>query len=410
MERNSIIDVAIIGSGIVGLATAREISERYPKFKMCILEKEQTIAKHQTSHSSGVIHSGIYYQEGSAKAKFSIEGRTELIQFCKDNGIPYEVCGKVIVATDEKELASLEKLLRRGLQNGIPDSDLEIIGGEKLHDLEPHSFGLGALHIRTTGIVGYSLVAQTMAEQFRQRDGQILTDTKVVGIYQKNNQIELLTTNDQTDSITTKYLINCAGLHADTVASMMGVKTDVKIIPFRGEYYSLIEEARHLVNNLIYPVPDPNLPFLGVHLTRTINGEVEAGPNAVLAFAKEGYKKSDVKLEELLDIVRFEGFRKIVQKYWKVGLDELMRSYSKRLFTHSLQKLVPEIEEKHLQPFTAGVRAQAVASDGSLVNDFLIKQFRNSLHVLNAPSPAATASFSIARYIANMAKPTLDNL
>lgn len=395
------VDLTIIGGGIVGLATALKITEGYPRVKLLLLEKESKLAQHQTGHNSGVIHSGLYYRPGSMKARTCVAGRKALIEFCDQNSIPYERCGKVVVATSDEELPRLEELYRRGIANGL--EGLEIIGPERLKELEPHAKGVKALHVPATGIIDYKKVAAAYAEKIS-ASGDIRTSHRVVGILERDGEIVLQTSQGD---YRTKHLVNCCGLHSDIVATMMiGDRADQeehKIIPFRGEYYKLAPQKYSLVRNLIYPVPDPTFPFLGVHFTRMISGGVEAGPNAVFAFAREGYRKTDINVSDLWKTLSFKGFWAMTAKYWQTGFGELHRSLSKSAFVRALQKLLPEIAENDLLPGGAGVRAQAVSASGALVDDFVIKRSGNAIHVLNAPSPGATASLAIGQSIAEMA-------
>ena len=402
-------DLTIIGGGIIGLATAMKITEAYPRTTLLVLEKELNLAQHQTGHNSGVIHSGLYYRPGSLKARTCVVGRKTLIEFCNDKSIPYELCGKVVVATTDQELPRLEELHRRGVANGL--ERLEMIGPERLKEIEPYTLGVKALIVPATGIIDYKKVAAAYAEKIRTAGGDIRTAHKVVGILRGNEEIILQTS---AGDYRTKYLINCCGLQSDLVAKMMeksdgaNQAEDHRIIPFRGEYYKIAPAKSFLVRNLIYPVPDPSFPFLGVHFTRMIGGGVEAGPNAVLAFAREGYRKTDINIRDLAKTLSFKGFWAMTGKYWQTGFGELYRSLSKSAFVRALQKLLPEITENDLIPGGAGVRAQAVSATGALVDDFVIKQSRNAIHVLNAPSPGATASLAIGQSIAEMAGKQFD--
>ena len=397
-------DLAIIGGGIVGLATGLKVGESFPRTRLLILEKERQVGRHQTGHNSGVIHSGLYYRPGSVKARTCVSGRKALLAFCDRHGIRYEICGKTVVATSDAEVPRLEELLRRGMANGLVG--LEMMGPERLKELEPHAAGIKALLVPETGIIDYQEVAAGYAKVIRAGGGQIQTESKVTGIVERGDEIALLTTSGD---YRTKYLINCAGLYSDQIARMMrstrspGSGIEHQIIPFRGEYYKITPPREHLVRNLIYPVPDPTFPFLGVHFTRMISGGVEAGPNAVLALAREGYRKRDVNLRDLLRTVTFKGFWAMTGKYWQTGLGELYRSFSKTAFVRALQKLLPEVTANDLIQGGSGVRAQAVAANGALVDDFVIKEGRNAIHVLNAPSPGATASLAIGQAIAEMA-------
>ena len=391
-------DIAVIGGGILGLATAMELSNRNPRHTVGLFEKEDQLAVHQSGRNSGVIHSGIYYKPGSLKATNCIAGARALIEFCDQHKIRYDLCGKVIVATEEKEIARLDVLYERGTANGI--DGLEMIGPERLREIEPHAAGLKALYSRNTGIVDYTQVAQAYARQFQENGGDVITGCKVKNVRKSEGRLNLDTTKGD---VSAKHLINCAGLHADTFARMTGAPNDLQIIPFRGEYYLLSTEGQKLVTGLIYPVPDPELPFLGVHFTRTIHGGVEAGPNAVLALAREGYSKSKFSVPDTLNTLRFPGFWAMLAKNWKIGIQEYYRSLNKWAFTKALQKLVPEIQSQHLERGGAGVRAQAVERSGFLVDDFRISQTEYAIHVRNAPSPGATASLAISRVIVDMA-------
>jgi (S)-2-hydroxyglutarate dehydrogenase len=397
-------DVTIIGGGIIGLATALKILEAYPRTKLLILEKEAQLARHQTGNNSGVIHSGLYYRPGSLKARSCVAGRKALIEFCNENSVPYELCGKVVVATSQEELPRLDELHRRGVANEL--QGLEIIGTERLKELEPHAIGIKGLRVPETGIIDYKKVAEAYAARVRAAEGDIRLSQKVLGILEGRQEIVLQSSGGD---YRTNYLINCCGLQSDIVAKMMktlnaaGRSEEHRIIPFRGEYYKIAPERQFLVRNLIYPVPDPTFPFLGVHFTRMAKGGVEAGPNAVLALAREGYRHTDVNFGDLWQTASFKGFWAMTGKYWQTGFGELYRSLSKPAFVRALQKLVPEIRQNDLVPGGAGVRAQAVSARGALVDDFVIKESRNAIHVLNAPSPGATASLAIGKAITEMA-------
>lgn len=394
-------DVAVIGAGIVGLASTLALVERNPRLRIAVVEKESQVGTHQTGHNSGVIHSGIYYKPGSYKARLCVEGARLMKAFCQEHGIPFEICGKVIVATDEEELPRLQTLFERGIANGVPG--LELIGPERLREIEPHSAGIKAIWSPGTGIVDFGQVARTMAQLLQGRGVEIFTDARVEGIVERSDGLTIQTPRSE---IHARHLINCAGLYCDVLARHAGVKPDLQIIPFRGEYVFLRPERQGLVKGLIYPVPDPRFPFLGVHFTRTIHGQVEAGPNAVLAFAREGYTKSRVHWGELASTLRYPGLWAMARKYWRTGLYEFYRSFSRRALVRSLQRLVPEITLDDLTGGSAGVRAQAVTPDGSLVDDFYIMESTRAIHVLNAPSPAATASLAIGRHIADRAMGT----
>lgn len=397
-------DLTIIGGGIIGLATALKITETHPRRKVLILEKESQVAQHQTGHNSGVIHSGLYYRPGSIKARTCVMGRKALIDFCEEHSVPFDLCGKVVVATSEAEIPRLEELHRRGIANGL--QHLELIGPERLRELEPYASGVKGLLVPETGIIEYKKVAEAYAARIREAGGDIRTSHRVVGILDLSNEIVLQTS---AGDYRTRSLINCGGLYSDVVMKMMGASDMVaddqehRIIPFRGEYYKLAPAKQYLVRNLIYPVPDPAFPFLGVHFTRMAKGGVEAGPNAVFALAREGYRKTDVNIPDLWRTVSFKGFWAMSGKYWRTGFGELYRSLSKSAFVRALQKLLPEIRESDLIPGGSGVRAQAVSASGGLVDDFVIRGSRNAIHVLNAPSPGATASLAIGQSIAEMA-------
>ena len=392
-------DIAIIGGGIVGLATAMELIDRYPALKLVVLEKEHELAQHQTGRNSGVIHSGIYYTPGSLKAKACVAGKARLLRFCDEHGVSYELCGKVIVATHEEELPRLEQLYQRGLANGVPG--LEMIGPERLREIEPYAVGIKALYSPTTGIVDYGQVAQAYAREVTSHGGEILLDHEVSSIEQRNGHYRLST---PADIVEARYVIGCAGLYADRVARLNGMLSTPQIVPFRGDYYFLQRERASMVRGMIYPVPDPRFPFLGVHFTRRMNGDVWLGPNAVLAFAREGYRRFDISLGEVWETLRYPGFRKLALKYWRVGLEEMYRDFNKAAFLKALQRYVPDLRLADLLPGSAGVRAQALAPDGTLVDDFVVNHQGGQLHVRNAPSPAATSSLAIADMIVDTAE------
>ena len=396
-------DLAIIGGGIVGLAVGMELLMRYPALRLVILEKERELAQHQTGHNSGVIHSGIYYTPGSLKARTCVKGKVKLIEFCHKHGIPYEQCGKVIVATYEEELPRLEQLYERGLANGVPG--LEMIGAERLREIEPYATGIKALYSPTTGIVDFAQVARGYASEVIVRGGEIRTDHEVSAINQHNGGYRLETPRD---FIEARYVISCAGLFADRLARMTGMSSAPQIVPFRGDYYMLRPERASMVRGLIYPVPDPRFPFLGVHFTRRVNGEVWLGPNAVLAFAREGYHRLDSSLRDLWETLHYRGFHKLVGKYWQVGLEEMYRDFNKRAFLKALQRYLPDLRLSDLLAGPSGVRAQALAPDGTLVDDFIVNHEGGALHVRNAPSPAATSSLVIAEMIADTAQGAFD--
>jgi L-2-hydroxyglutarate oxidase len=392
-------DLIVIGGGIVGLATADRFLERMPGRNILLLEKEQQLAAHQTGRNSGVLHSGIYYKPGSLKAVNCREGKRAMEQFCRDEGVPFEICGKVIVATDESELPRLADIFARGQANGVR---CEEIGPERLRELEPHAAGIAAIHVPEAGIVNYATVCDRLADRIRQGGGEIKLGARVTGFRSDADEIAVETT---AGTFVARQAVNCAGLHCDRVARLSGSKPDVQIVPFRGEYFKLRPEAEHLCRTLIYPVPDPAFPFLGVHFTKMIDGGVECGPNAVLAFSREGYTKLRVNLRDLVGSLTYPGFLRLAAKYWRTGAGEMWRSVSKRAFVRALSRLVPEIRAEHLDPAPAGVRAQALARDGSMVDDFLIDEGDRIVNVLNAPSPAATSSLRIAGLIVDRLAP-----
>ena len=397
-------DVVIIGGGIVGLASALKLKLKKKDLRITLIEKEDILADHQTGNNSGVIHSGLYYKPGSLKATNCINGYKQLIQFCNEEGIKYDLCGKIVVATKESELPQLEKLYERGAQNGL--SGFKKLKAEELKEYEPHVRGLAGFFVPQTGIVDFREVANKYAEKIRSYGGEIHLGEKVIGIEKKNGQSIIKTTKGEYE---TKLVVNCAGLYSDKVAKFTHNDINVKIIPFRGEYYKLAKEKEYLVNNLIYPVPDPAFPFLGVHFTRMMRGGIEAGPNAVLAFAREGYSKSIIKPGELLETLLWPGFQKVASKYWKTGFGEMYRSFSKAAFTRALQELIPEIESKDLVTGGAGVRAQACDREGGLLDDFSILESDNAVNVCNAPSPAATSSLAIGDTVSDIAIKKLDD-
>ncbi len=390
-------DVTIIGGGIVGLATAYQLQARLPRLRLAVLEKETAVAAHQTSHNSGVIHAGIYYRPGSLRAQLCVEGARRMVAFCRQHNLPHEICGKVIVATRAEEVPALAELARRASLNGVPD--IVELEPEGLRRIEPYAAGLRALHVPGTGIADYGSVARKLAELAAARGADIRTGSRVTGFRQVNHsEVEIKTARGE---LATRYLVNCGGLHSDRVARRAGARPDTRIVPFRGEYYVLRPSHRHLVKGLIYPVPDPRFPFLGVHFTRTVHGGVEAGPNAVLALAREGYRWSQVCPRDLLETLTFAGFWRLAGKYWRTALGEMYRSLSKPAFVHALQRLLPDIRAEHLETGGSGVRAQALLGDGAIVDDFRIVRQDRAIHVLNAPSPAATASLSIGDQVAD---------
>jgi (S)-2-hydroxyglutarate dehydrogenase len=384
----------IIGGGLVGLATAYRLLERFPSAKVTLLEKESSVGMHQSTHNSGVLHAGLYYAPGSAKAKLAVTGIKQMIAFCRAENIDHEICGKLVVAVTPDELPRLDELLRRGAANGL--QGLRKIEGDEIRKIEPNVNAIAAAHVPQEGIVDYRQVCDRMVAIIQERGGQIVTDAKVVSIEQKAGVWIATTTKNE---FSADFLINCAGLYCDRIAELAGEKRDVRIIPFRGEYYLLKPSAQHLVKNLVYPVPNPDFPFLGVHFTRMIQGGVEAGPNAVLAFAREGYRFSKIDIRDLLDALLFPGLWRFLRKYPAMAFTELAQSLSKDHFCKTLQRLVPDIRADDLEPGHAGVRAQAMNASGDLINDFHLVVRDNVIHVLNAPSPAATASLAIGEHI-----------
>jgi L-2-hydroxyglutarate oxidase LhgO len=391
-------NIVIVGGGIVGLAVALEITRRFPRLRLLLLEKEDRVGRHQSGHNSGVIHSGVYYKPGSLKAKLCVTGAAAMVEFCREQGVRHQVCGKVIVATHEDEFPRLEELRRRGEANGL--AGLRLIGADELRDIEPHASGARALLVPSTGITDYAAVCDKYAELISAQGGAILASTAVIGLKRHADEIVVETTRG---AFSAASLINCAGLFSDRIARMAGDDPQVMIVPFRGEYYRLIPERSSLVRALIYPVPDPRFPFLGVHFTRRVSGSVDAGPNAVFAFRREGYRRTDFNLRDLASSLAFPGFWRMTAKHWRSGLDEFHRSFSKPVFVRALQRLVPEIRDEDLVPGGSGVRAQALNRNGTLVDDFQFLPSGKMLHVLNVPSPAATASLLIARTIVDTA-------
>lgn len=391
--------VVVIGGGIVGLSTAMALVQGERPARPLVLEKEAALAGHQTGHNSGVIHSGIYYKPGSLKARYTVQGAREMVEFARAHDIAHDLCGKVVVATTPDELPRLDELHRRGIANGTPG--LEMIGPERLREIEPHAAGIKALRVASTGIIDYVAVAQAYAGIVRQHGGEIRTGTRVLDIRRDGAEWVIETS---AGSERARHLINCAGLHSDLMARLAGTSPPVRIVPFRGEYYDLEKSRESLVRSLIYPVPDPAFPFLGVHFTRMVHGGVEAGPNAVLSFKREGYRRTDFDAREAWDTLSYPGFWRLARKYWRTGAGEFHRSFSKAAFVRALQRLLPDLRMDDLHPSGAGVRAQAVDVMGGLVDDFSIQALGGVIHVLNAPSPAATASLPIGRHIADEAR------
>ena len=395
-------DVIIIGGGAVGLGVALEITRRFPGKRLLLLEKEDRVARHQSGHNSGVIHSGVYYKPGSLKARLCVAGAAAMVEFCREHGIPHNVCGKVIVATQEDELPRLEELRKRGEANGL--AGLRLIGPEELREIEPHATGLRALVVPSTGVTDYALVCEKYAALVAANGGTVRTNAPAIGIRRMPNEIAVETSQG---TFSTSALINCAGLFSDRIARMAGDDPGIMIVPFRGEYYDLVPERASMVRALIYPVPDPRFPFLGVHFTRRITGKVDAGPNAILALAREGYRHRDINVRDLAGSLAFPGLWRMARQHWRNALGEWHRSLSKSAFVRALQRLLPEIGQKDLVPGGSGVRAQALKPDGALVDDFQFVPSGKVLHVLNVPSPAATASLMIGKTIVDMAATSL---
>jgi L-2-hydroxyglutarate oxidase len=393
-------DIAVVGAGIVGLATAMELVNRRPDLNVIVLEKEDRVAAHQTGHNSGVIHAGLYYKPGSLKARMAVEGARRMLEFCQEHDIPHHQIGKTVVAVRQEEIPRLEELYRRATANGVPG--LVHLNAAQIRDYEPHSTGVAGLSSPHTGIVDYKAVAAKYAQIIEQGGGLIRFNTRVTGILERPDELILET---GTGPVHARSLINCAGLHSDLIARMMGSTEGIRIVPFRGEYHTLRPESHHLVHGLIYPVPDPRFPFLGVHFTKRIDGSVEAGPNAVLAFAREGYRLSTLDARDVAGLLTFGGFWKMGLRFWRIGLGEMYRSVSKRAFVKALQYLMPELRVEDLSPGGAGVRAQAMDRQGNLLDDFKFVERSRAIHVLNAPSPAATASIVIGQAIADKALP-----
>jgi L-2-hydroxyglutarate oxidase LhgO len=400
LKHESDFDITIIGGGIVGLATAYKIATSHPRLRIAVLEKEPTLAGHQTGHNSGVIHSGLYYKPGSAKARTCTDGRKQLVAFAKQYGIPHEICGKIIVATSEKEMPNFERIFNNGIQNGI--EGVAKINPAQIKQIEPYCAGIAGIKVPCTGIIDFVAVVNKLAQliQKQNSDNKIFLSRNVTG-FQKENACTRILTNQET--VSSRFIINCAGLQSDRIARLDGVNIKMRIVPFRGDYYDLKTEAQGKVKNLIYPVPDPTFPFLGVHFTRMVAGGVECGPNAVFSFKREGYGKLDFNLRDTWDSLTYLGTLKMFMKNWRYGLGEYVRAFSKKLFVKQLQRLVPSIQGSDLTPGNSGVRAQAVGADGKPIDDFVIEPHGNAIHVLNAPSPAATASLAIADHITKLA-------
>jgi len=394
-----VYDFTVVGAGIVGLSTAYKITLNYPDASVLILEKEQQVAAHQTGKNSGVIHSGIYYEPGSYKARNCVEGRHQLVDFCRENGIAIDVCGKVIVATTDEELPRLKKIYERGLQNKI--EGIRLIDEKETLDIEPHVQTVGSIHVPCTGIVDYAGMCRKLLEKIEDAGGVIEFGQQVMHISGQADELHIKT---KKEAFKSHMLINCAGLYCDHVAQAAGLSSPIQIIPFKGEYYELKPEAEYLVNHLIYPLPHKDFPFLGVHFTRMALGGIECGPNAVPAFKREGYNKLDFDLEETIEMAQFPGFWKLLFRHWRMGVGEYHRSLSKKAFVKGLQELVPAIREEHLKPSPTGVRAMALQPNGEILDDFYFEMTRNQIHVLNAPSPAATAGLAIGDEILKKAE------
>jgi L-2-hydroxyglutarate oxidase len=394
-----VFDVAVVGGGIVGLATAYRFTRRFPGRRVVVLEKEARVAAHQTGHNSGVLHSGIYYKPGSLKAITCRAGKMAMEEFCATEGIAHEICGKVIVAVTEADLPALERIHARGVANGVR---CELIDKHRLAELEPHAAGVRAIHVPETGIVNYRQVCERLAEKVRQAGGEVAFGARVTAVRHRADGVTAVT---PVGDFTARQLVNCAGLHSDRVARLTGRDPGARVVPFRGEYYALKPEAYRLCRNLIYPTPDPQFPFLGVHFTRMIDGSVECGPNAVLAFGREAYRFFALNPRDLLETLSYRGFLRMARRHWRMGLGEVWRSLSKAAFVRALQRLVPDIRAEHLAPAPAGIRAQMIAPDGGLVDDFLLLEGERVVNVCNAPSPAATASLQIGEAVVDRLAP-----
>lgn len=394
--------IAVIGGGIVGLATGFRLGQTFPHASVTVLEKERSVCRHQSGHNSGVLHCGLYYKPGSMKARLAVDGIRQMIAFCKKHGIAHEVCGKLVVASNQEELPRLKDLLDRGEKNGL--RGLRMLGPDEMREIEPHVGGVAAIRVPEEGIVDFGAVCAALARCIVAQGGRVICDARVLKLANRQGKWVAETTAGAYES---DFIVNCTGLHSDRVSALAGEKRKLRIVPFRGEYYKLKPERQHLVRHLIYPVPDPKFPFLGVHFTRLIHGGIEAGPNAVLAFAREGYRKSDFSARDLIDTFTYVGFWRFVQKYPGLCFSELRRSFSKSLFCRSLNALVPEVRQEDLAPGGAGVRAQAIAPNGDTVQDFSFAAGERALHVLNAPSPGATASLAIGQEIANQLVPAM---
>ena len=404
MMDEKIYDYIVVGGGIVGASTALSLITKHPKKQVLLVEKEKSFASHQTGHNSGVIHAGVYYEPGSLKAEFCREGLKETIKFCSLHQIPFHQCGKLLVATNDVELKRMDELYERCKSNDI---GVEVLDQNKLNEIEPNVFGIGALLVKSTGIVNYKLITEKMTEQFESLGGKFLLNTKIINLQEDEDRIQVTTPNETFNS---RYLVCCAGLMADRIAKLLKIKINFQIVPFRGEYFKLPEKHNNLVKHLIYPIPDPSLPFLGVHLTKMIDGSITVGPNAVLGFKREGYSKFNFSIKDTLQLLSFKGFHKVLTKNFKSGLYEMKNSIFKRGYLKEVQKYSPLIKLNDLQSYPAGIRAQAVLDDGTLVHDFLFAESKRSIHVCNAPSPAATSAIPIGRYITDKATEAYNKL
>ena len=404
MKTDLMFDYVVLGGGIVGVSTALSLITKHPDKRILLVEKEESFAQHQTGHNSGVIHAGVYYEPGSLKAKFCREGLTETIKFCSLHKIPYQQCGKLLVATNDVELKRMKELYERCKSNDI---EVEILNEKTLNEIEPNISGIGALLVKSTGIVNYKLITKKMSEQFESLGGMFLLNTKIINLKEDEDKIQIITSNE---TFSSRYLVCCAGLMADRIAKLLKIKINFQIVPFRGEYFKLPEKHNNLVKHLIYPIPDPTLPFLGVHLTKMIDGSITVGPNAVLGFKREGYSQFNFSLKDTLQLLSFKGFHKVLMRNFKSGLYEMKNSIFKRGYLKEVQKYSPLVKLNDLQPYPAGIRAQAVLDDGTLVHDFLFAESRRSIHVCNAPSPAATSAIPIGKYITDKATEAYNKL
>ena len=404
MKKELMFDYVVLGGGIVGVSTALSLITKHPDKRILLIEKERSFAQHQTGHNSGVIHAGVYYEPGSLKAKFCREGLKETINFCSLHQIPYQQCGKLLVATNDIELRRMKELYERCKSNDI---EVEILNKKTLNEIEPNISGIGALLVKSTGIVNYKLITEKMSQQFESLGGRFLLNTKIINLKEDEDKIQIITSNEIFSS---RYLVCCAGLMADRIAKLLKIKINFQIVPFRGEYFKLPEKHNNLVKHLIYPIPDPSLPFLGVHLTKMIDGSITVGPNAVLGFKREGYSQFNFSLKDSFQLLTFKGFHKVLMKNFKSGLYEMKNSIFKKGYLKEVQKYSPLIKLNDLQSYPTGIRAQAVLDDGTLVHDFLFAESRRSIHVCNAPSPAATSAIPIGKYITDKATQAYNKL